>query len=56
LRFTALSEMFKRRGGNRIKARLRVRAAEHGHSMEEAREILRKSLIGKPDKTESISS
>lgn len=30
-----------------VKRRLRVRAAEHGRSMEEAREILRE-VVGKP--------
>lgn len=36
-----------------LKRRLRIRAAEHGRSMEEAREILRQA-IGKPAGPENL--
>jgi len=38
-----------------VKARLRVRAAEHGRSMEEeARHILRRDLLGESDPVSSL--
>jgi antitoxin FitA len=40
----------------KTKARLRVRAAEHGHSMEEeAREILRSALVTQPNLTDNLA-
>jgi plasmid stability protein len=40
---------------DRLKARLRMRAAHHGHSMEEeAREILRTALSAGPSRNRSL--
>lgn len=45
-----------RRFDEKTKARLRVRAAHHGRSMEEeAREILRSALRASPGVTENLS-
>lgn len=41
---------------NQLKARLRVQAAHHGHSMEEeARNILRSALSTEPQQTENLA-
>jgi len=40
---------------DRVKAKLRIRAAQHGRSMEEeAREILARSLSSKPEKATNL--
>ena len=45
-----------RRLDQKTKARLRIRAAHHGHSMEEeAREILRSALIASPPATGNLA-
>lgn len=42
---------------DQVKARLRVRAAEHGRSMEdEVREILKTALASKPSATSDLAS
>jgi plasmid stability protein len=50
-----MTSMTIRNVDDRLKARLRVRAAQHGHSMEdEARDILRAALAREPAGTASL--
>jgi plasmid stability protein len=45
-----VASLIIRRLEEEVKVRLRIRAAEHGHSMEEeAREILRRALLPEPE-------
>jgi plasmid stability protein len=50
-----MTSMTIRNVDDRLKARLRVRAAQHGHSMEdEVRDILRAALAREPARTASL--
>jgi plasmid stability protein len=51
-----MASLLIRKMDDRTKSRLRVRAAQHGRSMEEeAREILRSALISAPKPQENLA-